>query len=218
MDTPFTAEQFSETFKIYNQAVWPMQVVFYLLSIVIIYLIFKPGQKSHKLISGLLFFLWLWMGVVYHFIFFTAINKAAYLFAIVFIFQSMLFLIYGVIQNKLSFSVRGGRYGIMGIILIVFALVLYPVLGYTLGHVYPYSPSFGLPCPTTIFTFGLLLLCEKKCPLGILIIPFVWSIIGFTAAFHFGFVEDIGLMISGVLTCILVIVRNKKLVKGQVNY
>lgn len=212
MKTPFTAEQFLEIFKTYNQAVWPMQIVFYLLGIVAIYLTFKPTPKSHKVISGVLFFFWLWMGVVYHLIFFTTINKAAYLFGAVFILQSMLFLAYGVFQSKLSFAFRYDRYGMVGIILIVFALIIYPVLGYSAGHVYPYSPTFGLPCPTTIFTFGLLLLCEKKCPLGILVIPFVWSIIGFTAAFHFGVVEDIGLLVAGVLTLILVIVRNRTMV------
>ena len=215
METPFTAEQFSETFRIYNQAVWPMQIVLYLLSFTAVYFAFKPTPKSGKMISGLLTFFWLWMGVVYHLIYFTAINKAAYLFGAVFIFQAMLFLAFGVFQNKLSFAFRSDGYGITGIILIVFALIIYPVLGYSFGHGYPYSPTFGLPCPTTIFTFGLLLLCEKRCPLGILVIPFVWSIIGFTAAFNFGIVEDTGLLVSGVLTFIMVIVRNKKLVKNQ---
>ena len=215
METPFTAEQFSETFRIYNQAVWPMQIVLYLLSFTAVYFAFKPTPKSGKMISGLLTFFWLWMGVVYHLIYFTTINKAAYLFGAVFIFQAMLFLAFGVFQNKLSFAFRSDGYGITGIILIVFALIIYPVLGYSFGHGYPYSPTFGLPCPTTIFTFGLLLLCEKRCPLGILVIPFVWSIIGFTAAFNFGIVEDTGLLVSGVLTFIMVIVRNKKLVKNQ---
>lgn len=59
MNTPFTAEQFLEIFKIYNQAVWPMQIVFYFLGIVAIYLTFNPTPKSHKVISGLLFFFWL---------------------------------------------------------------------------------------------------------------------------------------------------------------
>ena len=213
MKTPFTADQFFETFKNYNQAVWPIQIVLYLISFMAIYLAFKPTSKSDKVISGLLAFFWMWMGVIYHLIYFTVINKAAYLFGTVFILQGILFLTFGVFQSKLSFAFRSDGYGITGIILMVFALIIYPVLGYSFGHVYPYSPTFGLPCPTTIFTFGFLLLSKKKCPLIVLIIPFVWSIIGFTAAFNFGIVEDIGLLVSGVLTLILVIVRNKGLVK-----
>lgn len=217
MKTPFTADQFFETFKSYNQAVWPMQIVLYLLSFVAVYLAFKSTPKSDKMISGLLSFFWLWMGVVYHLIHFTVINKAAYLFGAVFIFQGILFLAFGVFQSKLSFTFRSDGYGITGIMLIVFALIIYPVLGYLLGHVYPYSPTFGLPCPTTIFTFGLLLLSRRKCPLIILVIPFMWSIIGFTATFNFGILEDIGLLVSGVLTFIMVIVRNKMLIKKHVS-
>ncbi|MBK8982667.1 MAG: hypothetical protein IPM38_10190 [Ignavibacteria bacterium] len=209
MKTPFTADQFLEIFKNYNQGVFPMQIVFYMLSIIVIYLTFRPTAKSDKIISGLLAFFWLWMGVVYHHLYFTEINNAAYLFGVVFILQSILFLTFGVFRSKLSFAFRSDVYGITGIILILFALIIYPVLGYSFGHVYPYSPTFGLPCPTTIFTFGLLLLSDRKCPLTILVIPFVWSIVGFTAAFNFGIVEDIGLLVSGLLTIIMVLMRNR---------
>lgn len=213
MKTPFTLEQFLEVFKKYNEVVFPMQVIFYLLSIAIVYLAFKPNSKSDKIISGLLAFLWFWMGIVYHLIFFTTINKAAFLFGIVFILQGILFFIFGVIKSKISFMFRSDKFGITGIILILFALIIYPVLGYTFGHIYPYSPTFGLPCPTTIFSFGILLLSDKKCPVAILIIPFLWSIIGFTAAFNFGIIEDTGLLVSGLITLIMVLWRNRILAK-----
>jgi hypothetical protein len=150
------------------------------------------------------------MGVVYHLIFFTAINKAAYLFGSVFILQSILFLTVGVLKSKLSFRFRSDKYGIAGVILILFALIGYPVLGHVFGHNYPSSPTFGLPCPTTIFTFGLLLLSDKKCPVTILIIPFLWSILGFTAASNLGIVEDTGLLVSGLLTLPMLLIRNGK--------
>jgi len=210
MKTPFTLQQFLEIFKNYNEAVFPMQVIFYLAGIVAVYLTIKPNSKSDKIISGVLSFLWLWMGIVYHLVFFTTINKAAYLFGIVFLFQGILFFISGVIKGKISFRFRPDKYGITGIILIFFALIIYPALGYLFGHVYPSSPTFGLPCPATIFTFGLLLLIDKKIPGLVIIIPFVWSIMGFTAAFNFGIVEDTGLIISGLLTLTLVFIRNKK--------
>jgi len=213
MKTPFTAEQFLEVIKNYNQAIFPMQIVFYLLSFIAIYLVMKPNSKSDKIISGLIASFWMWMGIVYHLIFFTTINKAAYLFGTVFILQSILFLVLGVFQSKLSFRFRSDKHGIVGISLILFALIVYPLLGYSLGHVYPYSPTFGLPCPTTIFTFGLLLLSENKCPIIILIIPFLWSIVGFTAAFNFGIIEDTGLLVSGLITFVMLLMRNRMLSK-----
>lgn len=211
MNPPFTLQQFLEVFKNYNLVVFPMQIILYLISAVAIYVVIKRNSKSDKIISIILSFLWLWMGIVYHIIFFTAINKAAYLFGGVFVIQGILFLIYGIFQNKISFSFQKDKYGITGITLIIFALIIYPVLGYFFGHTYPSSPTFGLPCPTTIFTFGLLLLNPKKCPVVILIIPFVWSVIGFMAAFQFGILEDTGLLVASLVTVSLLINRNRKL-------
>jgi len=217
MKPPFTIEQFLAVFKNYNQQVFPMQVVFYLISAFAIYLIIKPNSKSNKLISIFLSFLWIWMGFVYHIIFFTAINKAAYLFGALFIFQGVLFLVFGIFQNTLSFHYRSDKFGIIGMILILFALIVYPILGYFFGHIYPSSPTFGLPCPTTIFTFGILLINVKKCPLTILVIPFFWTVIGFMAAFQFGILEDMGLLMASLITTSLLIYRNNRLSVGKAN-
>ncbi len=211
MNPPFTLAQFLDVFKNYNQSVFPLQWLFYFLGFIIIYFLIKPNSKSDKNISIILSFFWLWMGIVYHIILFTSINKAAYLFGGLFIIQGFLFLIFGIFQNKLSFQFKNDKYGITGLILVLFALVIYPFLGYLFGHVYPYSPAFGLPCPTTIFTFGILLLNQKKCPFTILIIPLIWSIIGFMAAFQFGILEDTALIVTSLITVFLLIYRNRKL-------
>lgn len=217
MKTPFTIEQFFEVFRNYNQLVFPLQILFYIIAAFLIYLILKPSHKSNKTINIILAFFWLWMGVVYHIIFFTVINKAAYIFAIFFILQSVLFLIYGVFQEKLSFKFRFDKFGITGIVLIIFALIIYPILGYFFGHIYPVSPTFGLPCPTTIFTLGILLQSERKCPVTILIIPVIWSVIGFTAAFQFGIFEDAGLLISGLLTVVMLLLRNRTISRKNIS-
>jgi hypothetical protein len=210
MKTAFIVEQFFGIFKKYNEAIFPMQILLYLLSIIALYLLINPAAKTSRIIAGILAFLWLWMGVVYHLAFFTRINNAAYLFGAVFILQGILLLFFAVLHDKISFRLQPGVYGITGIIFILFALIIYPVLGYFLGHVYPGSPTFGLPCPTTIFTFGLLLLSEKKLPFTILIIPFTWSVIGFTAALKFGVKEDIALLFSGLVTLAMTVIRNRQ--------
>jgi hypothetical protein len=209
MKLPFTFEQFLDVFKNYNESVFPIQLIFYFLSPVIIYLAIRPNAISSKIIITIIAILWLWMGIVYHIIFFTEINKVAYLFGVFFIIQGILFLIFGVFQNKFTFQFQKDTYGNIGLILVAFALIIYPILGYFLGHVYPSSPTFGLPCPTTIFTFGVLLFNIKKCPVSILIIPFIWSVIGAMAAFQLDIIEDIGLLVTGVVTMSLLIYRNR---------
>jgi Family of unknown function (DUF6064) len=218
MKIPFTSEQFFEVFKNYNQIVFPLQILFYLLGFIIIYFALNPNPKSNKIISLLLALFWFWMGIVYHIIFFSSINKMAYVFGGLFVIQGLLFAVYGVIQNKFIFQFKKDIYGISGMILMIFAMIIYPILGYLFGHIYPFSPTFGLPCPTTIFTFGILLLNQKKCPIWILIIPFVWSIIGFMAVFQFGVLEDTALLLSGLITVFLLVYRNKLLAEKIISY
>jgi hypothetical protein len=84
------------------------------------------------------------------------------------------------------------------------------VLGHLFGHIYPKSPTFGLPCPTTIFTFGLLLWTDKKIPKYVLVIPFLWSIVGFSAAVNLKVYEDFGLLVAGIIGTVLILLSERK--------
>lgn len=212
---PFTAEQFFQVFRDYNLSVWPMQVIMNLLAAFIIFSAIKKYKYGNAIISGILGFLWLWTGIIYHLIFFTSINKAAYIFGTMFIIQAILFLYYGIFINIFSFIYKTDIYGITGIISVVYALIIYPVIGFIAGHTYPDNPTFGLPCPSVIFTFGILLFSNKKMPVYILIIPLLWSVIGFFAALNFSVYEDIGLLIAGVTGLGMILYRNKKLVTNK---
>jgi len=201
---PFTIEQFLSVFEKYNLSVWPMQIVLVLVAILAIILSIRKINRSDNIISLVLGFFWLWIGIVYHLAFFTSINKAAYFFGALYIIQGLLFLFVGGLKSKLSFKFEPNSYGIIGSLFILYALIIYPGLGYFFGHVYPKNPTFGLPCPTTIFTFGLLLWTDKNVPKYVLAIPLIWSIIGFGAALSLGVKEDYGLLIAGVLGSILI--------------
>jgi hypothetical protein len=211
MNLPFTVEQFIDVFVRYNQAIWPMQLIAYALGLAAVFLAFRKNGHSGITVSLILSFFWLWMGVVYHWMYFSGINKAAFLFGALFVLQGVFFLVAGAVQKKLSFGFKPGFYAVTGIFFIVYAMLVYPVLGYLSGHGYPRSPCFGVaPCPVTIFTFGLLLLTDKRVPKYILVVPFLWSLLGFSAALALTIREDIGLLTAGVLGTILIIVRDRK--------
>lgn len=210
MKTPFTSDQFFQVLAEYNRSVFPWQGFIFIAGVYVVYRTINPNTKSDKIVSLTLSLLWLWMGIMYHLLFFTTINNAAYGFGAFFIIQAGLFMYAGVANDNFSFEFKSDRYGMSGIALIIYALIIYPILGYYLGHVYPASPTFGLPCPTTIFTFGVLLLSKGKCPMAILIIPVAWSFIGFMAAFNFGVLEDTGLIIAALYTVPMLMFRNRK--------
>ena len=211
MNIPFTIDQFFEIIREYNTSIFPMQIILNLLALVSIILAIIKSNYTNKFISITLGFFWLWMGIVYHFIFFTKINPAAFVFAIFFVLQGIIFIYYGAVKNRISFGFRKDWIGMVGLLFIIYALLIYPVLGILFGHTYPDNPTFGLPCPTTIFTFGILLWTMKKVPIYLVIIPFLWSIIGLSAAINMRVYEDFGLIVAGVVGLILLTISNKKL-------
>lgn len=201
MNIPFTTEQFLEVFARYNQAVWPMQVLLHVVALAAIGLAWR---SSGRWVLLLLAALWAWMAIVYHWGFFTAINPAAWAFGAFFLVEALLLLLAGLRGAPPSFVIRPDLFGITGAVLVAFALVVYPLLGRALGHVYPASPTFGLPCPTTIFTLGIFLWVERPLPLRLLVIPALWSVVGFSAALALSITQDYGLLVAGVVTTLMI--------------
>ena len=208
MNLPFTPDQFLDVFKSYNLTVWPAQILLVVLALLMIFVMFKKNFYSDKLISIGLAVLWLWMGIVYHIIFFTRINPAAYLFGTLYVIQAGLFVYYGIITKELIYKYRNNAIGIISILFFLYSLIFYPLLSYQFGHLYPSKPTFGLPCPTTIFTFGMIILMEDR-KIIIFIIPIVWSLVGFTAALKLGIYQDIGLLIASVISSMILFSKKR---------
>jgi hypothetical protein len=202
---PFTVGEFLGVFKSYNNSVWPSQIILFISALYIVFLIIKKRKYSDRLITFILMFYWLWIGIVYHLYFFTRINPAAYIFGIIFIIQAVLFYTAGIYGKKLIFEWHSNLNGFIGAFIILYALIIYPLLGMYFGHVYPENPTFGLPCPTTIFTLGILIWIKGKIPLYIIVIPLLWSVLGFSAAVNLGIKEDTGLIISGIISAVVFI-------------
>ena len=207
---PFSEEQFLNVLSSFNNEFIIGSVLLFIGALLIVYLLFAKSY-SRKLANLviLLFtaFLWLWTGIFYHLVYFTSINKAAFGFGALFIIQAGL-LVFVALKKKADFTFRNNLYSITGLIFIFFALILYPLLGLLFGQVYPAIPLFPLPCPLMIFTFGLLLIA-KNTPKYLLIIPFIWAIIGTSAAFAFSIYQDISLIIAAILGTVFIFVKDK---------
>jgi hypothetical protein len=206
MRLPFTFEQFINVFHLYNLAVWPMQIVLNLAAAGICVLLFMRFQQKNRAINILLSLLWFWMGIVYQILFFSSINPAAKIFGFFFIGQAILFWLVGGMLDKIEYAKpRWSIQRVIGGLMVLYSLIGYPLLGITFGHIYPDAPTFGNPCPTTIFTLGILCFAVHL-KWFIALIPFIWTLIGGSAAFKLGIREDLGLIISGIIIVIAVIV------------
>lgn len=211
MELPFTTDQFLDVFRSYNLAIWPAQVVAYVLAFAALGLVIRPRRQADRWVGGILAFFWFWMGAVYHLAFFSSINPAAYVFGAFFVAQGLLFLAFGAVLPKVTFRFRRDGYGLAGGLLMLYALVLYPLLGMLQGHGYPYAPVFGVaPCPTTIFTFGLLLWTVGRVPGWLLVIPTLWALVGTAAALQLGIREDLGLPVAALVGVALLLYRNRR--------
>jgi hypothetical protein len=212
---PFTTEQFLGVFESYNRSVWPAQFVLFATALLLVVLAIWKRRFSDKVIGVGLAILWLWMGIAYQWLHFSAINPAAYLFGGAMSLQALLFLHAALVRSRLWFQARWNAYGIAGGVLLVYALAIYPLLGFLFGHNYPRSPTFGVPCPTTIFTFGMLLWTERLVPKYLLVIPFLWMLIGSSAAWLLGVWEDLGLLAAGFIAGTMILYRDRPKNKGK---
>jgi hypothetical protein len=211
MQVPFTVEQFFELFKNYNTAIWPAQVLAYVLGAAALALAIRGSGGPARIVAGILASFWLWMGAFYHMLYFRVINPAAWVFGIFYILQGLLFLLVGTIFSRLAFRFSLKPLPIIGACFIFYAMVVYPLLGAGFGHSYPRAPMFGVsPCPTTIFTFGILLWTTKSVPVYLLVIPLLWSIVGMSAAVNLHVPQDYGLVVAGLLGTALILIQNRK--------
>ena len=205
-----TLEGFLMVLERYNLSIWPLQIFAYIFGLLALFFSIKSTKYSNKIILAVLSFFWFWNGIVFCPIYWAPTYKFAYLFGALFIIQGFLFLI-SAIKSNISIRFRANLYSIIGILFIIYATGGYYLFGYFLGHVYPKSFPFGLvPCPTVIFTFGLFLMADKKFPKYYLIIPFIFSLAGFLAVYK-GILEDIGLIIAGLLGTVLILLRDRNI-------
>lgn len=93
MKTPFTTEQFFLVFEHYNLKIFPAQLIIVILGIAALLLVHSKNRYKNKLIGCYLGLLWIWTGLVYHIVFFSGINKAAYVFGGIFIIQGIMNLV-----------------------------------------------------------------------------------------------------------------------------
>lgn len=197
---PFSHEEFLDVFGAYNSAMWPVAAALWVATAGICLRWMRTGRAEGSVVLGLLAVDWAWSGIAYHWLFFRRINPAATLFAIVFVLQAMLFAWLAATSRGRSFVVRRGVRGVFGKGLVVYGLV-YPVVGLWFGLQYPRMPVFGVPCPTTLVTAGLLLTAVGV-PRVVSIVPVLWAIIGSSAAFALGIRADLALVVAALVLAV----------------
>lgn len=209
MKAPFLFDEFLAMLELFNTNLWPVHVIMYALAFVAIFFAIRKTHNSGLVITVILGFFWIWVGIVFNLLYFSKLYSMAYLFLGLFILEGIILAIQGLFRHRLTFRVRADIFGFTGGVLIIYALAGYPLIGYATGRGLEHLLYAGMmPCPTTIFTLGMLLWTEKPIPKLVPVIPVVYALSGFVPV-SLGVVEDIGLIVAGIVTAIMLLYRGR---------
>jgi hypothetical protein len=201
MIAPFTTQQFLDIFPVYNAAIWPAQIIALVLGLMALAALWREWPIAPRLVPAILALMWAVSGIGYHFLFFARINPAATMFGVLFVVQAILFVACATSATGMRIDTGRGLRTALGTAIISYALAIYPIIGIWEQHGLMKGPMFGVaPCPTAIFTIGILLMARGRWVPWLAILPLLWSLIGIAAAWRLGIPEDIALPIAG---CIL---------------
>lgn len=196
MELPFSHEDFLGVFGAYNSALWPAVVLLWIASVALAWRWMRDEGGAGKPMFGLLAVHWAWSGAIYHWLFFQKINPAAALFGALFVLQAML-LTWLAVTSRARFAVRRNLRGVLGGYLVGYGLA-YPLVGLAVGLQYPRLPLFAVPCPTTLFTAGVLL-TSVGAPRFVNVVPLLWALVGSSAAIVLGIHADFPLLLVALL-------------------
>ena len=190
MHPPFSREDFLAVFVAYHDAFGPMPVALAAVGVIGAATLGKRPKLALVVCAAL----WLWMALAYFAVLFSALTPAAYLFAAFFAAQGLL-LLHSAKQRTAPPAGESNRSAaVLATVLVAYALVVYPIVGFLAGRRYPAMPTFGLPCPTTIFTMGVLAWWGSSLSSRLLVIPTLWAVVGMSAASSLGIIEDLALL------------------------
>lgn len=174
----FSPRTYYRLFELYNIELWPLQLFFLALGVAVLLLWRRRGDMAGRVLAAILALCWLWVAWAYHSQRYANINWAASYFALAFALEALLLLWLGVVRDRLSIAPGGGVRQRIGLVLFVFALLCFPLIGPLLGRSWPQAEIFGMaPDPTALATLGILLLCGVRPLWWLFPIPLAWCLI-----------------------------------------
>lgn len=208
---PYTADVLFASFEQYNQGLWPLPGLAWLLGLAAVGLAFRPVPQQDRAIAALLACGWLWTGYGYHYLHFGTLNFAAPVYAVLFVLEGLFLVWTGVVRCGLRVRFHPDLFGWAGLTVTIAALVLLPVADWLSASTWSGVRVVGLaPAPTALFTLGLLLLCEPRPPVYLAIIPLLWTLIAGASAWVLTIPQDQALAVAGMVAFALIVWKNRQ--------
>ncbi|WP_019627345.1 DUF6064 family protein [Thioalkalivibrio sp. AKL10] len=176
---PFEASTWLAILGQYNTAIWPLHGIGALLALVAVGMVVPGSHAAGRVIGLLLGVLWIWTGVAFFGGSLAPFHFASEWLAGVFVAQGLMLVFALTLMGQARFGWPGGLPGSSAVLMIVYALVGYPLLDLALtGTPWTQLQYVGVaPGPVMLLTLGLLLLVPSRPPLVLAIIPLLWALV-----------------------------------------
>ena len=174
----FSQRTYYRLFELYNLEWWPLQIVALALGVSLWALWLKGGERAGRALAAILALCWLWVAWAFHWQRYASINLAAGYFAWAFVAQALLLLWVGVVRGRLTPAPATRLQQRLGLGLLLFAVLIFPLVGPLRGRSWTQSEVFGMaPDPTALATLGVLLVAGARPAWALFPIPVAWCLI-----------------------------------------
>lgn len=179
----FAPRTYYRLFALYNQAIWPGQLLALAAGITILLFLLRGGTGRARAALAILAAAWLWVAWAFLLQRYDTINWVARYFAVGFALHALLLAGWAAMGRPRLESRLGGA-GRFGVAVVLFALVGQPLLGPLMGRAWAQAEVFGIaPDPTAVGTLGVLLVAKGRMAWALFAIPLAWcAITGATLA------------------------------------
>lgn len=183
---------------VYNETMWPVTAAMSIAAVLLTFRVFwRPGARTDLWMKAFLSLAFAWNGIVF-FLVFMKNPISMFTGAPLFILLSLLFAV-DIRAKKTHFRPPEATWKKGLTILWIVLVFLHPVIGWTLGHLYPRVLLPIFPCPLTVFAIALVAAAAPKVDKKTFILLLPWALMALPKCFGaLGCYEDWILFASGV--------------------
>jgi len=174
----FSQRTYYRLFELYNLEWWPLHGLALALGLALLVLARQRGQRAGRTLVAILALGWLWVAWAYHGQRYASINWAADYYAWAWALQGALLLVNAAIRGRCGAAPATRLQQRVGLALLLFALLVFPLIGPLHGRSWTQAEVFGMaPDPTVLATLGVLLLAGARPAWALFPIPVAWCLI-----------------------------------------
>jgi hypothetical protein len=191
----------------YNETTWPVQVLTIIAAAYLTYRVFaRPGARTDAWMKAFLAFAFAWDGIVFFLVFVRSLISM-FTGVPLFIIVSALF-ITDIFTKKTHFELPPAKWMRGLTIAWILLAILYPFLGWPLGHTWPQVLLPLFPCPLTVFAIALVAAAVPQVDKKVFIALLPWALMGLPKCFGaLDCYEDCILFASGVYGLLVLIMH-----------